>query len=561
MSKSHFIPFICMLVLSVAGLTGCNDSVQTLLDKSKKMENVSVDSMLFYLQQVKHPQTLKGQQQAEYCFSLYNATLWKTGKSQDSLLKVCIPIFYRLKDTLAWQEAKLAEAKSYYYSEQPDSILHHLASLQSSKPHMSYSQKLDFYNLQRIGYSMKAQYPKAMDAIDSLLELSKAANDTLTCFYGNQNRLNLLSHSERMNEVLPGYYQLLNSVAGSSKYRYLAYSTAEQIVNFYVEQKDFTKALEATKLLQTYRQNRDAAPYCLFIQGEIHQSLNHPDSAKYYFQAAATSTSPYIAAEATTRLFRLINVTESPEQAYYMTQRQGVMHQNLISSIHSEEATRKYNEVKLQNELYQLRLAQQEKELWMMGIAVILLLSALIILYFYQREKKKRILSEQKFREEQIKEETNRLQHENQLLHKEAELSAMREKEILMRNKESEMREALFRHIYFFQKLPSLHATSSESNPGSQKISVNDTEWAEVRQAINDGFDNFANRLQESFPELNEKDICFCCLVKTQVNIQDLSDIYCVSKAAITKRKYRIKTDKMHIIDENLSLDSFLQSF
>ena len=37
--------------------------------------------------------------------------------------------------------------------------------------------------------------------------------------------------------------------------------------------------------------------------------------------------------------------------------------------------------------------------------------------------------------------------------------------------------------------------------------------------------------------------------------------IYCVSKAAITKRKYRIKTEKMHISDETLSLDAILQSF
>lgn len=560
MSKNHFIPFICILLLSIAGLTGCNDSVQTLLDKSKQMENVSTDSVLFYLQQVKHPHKLKGKQQAEYCFRLYNATLWKTGKPNDSLLKVCIPIFYELKDTLTWQEAKLAEARNYLYTEQPDSALHYLVALQSSEPYMSYPQKLYFYNIRRIACSLKAQYAESMTATESILNLSKATNDTLTCFYANLNRLNLLSHMEKTDEIVPGYYQLLNSVIGSSEYKHLAYSAAEQIVNCYLEQKDFTKALEASKLLHTYRPSRNSAPYSLFIRGEIHQALNHPDSAKYYFRAATASTSPYIAAEATARLFRLINTTEHPEQAYYMAQKKGIMHQNLISTVHSNEATRKYNEVKLQNELYQLRLAQQEKEIWMMGVAVILLFITLIILYFYQREKKKRILSEQKFREEQIKEEANRLQHENQLLHKEAELSAMREKGILMRNKESEMREALFRHISFFQKLPSLQA-AAEDNPGSQKISVNDTEWAEVRQAINDGFDNFANRLQESFPELNEKDICFCCLVKTQVNIQDLSDIYCVGKAAITKRKYRIKTDKMHIMDENLSLDSFLQSF
>ena len=65
----------------------------------------------------------------------------------------------------------------------------------------------------------------------------------------------------------------------------------------------------------------------------------------------------------------------------------------------------------------------------------------------------------------------------------------------------------------------------------------------------------------KAYPQLGDKEIGFCCLVKINVNIQDLSDIYCVSKAAITKRKYRIKTDKLGITDENISLDSFLKVF
>lgn len=43
--------------------------------------------------------------------------------------------------------------------------------------------------------------------------------------------------------------------------------------------------------------------------------------------------------------------------------------------------------------------------------------------------------------------------------------------------------------------------------------------------------------------------------------MKDLSDIYCVSKAAISKRKFRIKTEKMNVTDEQLSLDDFLRSF
>ncbi len=93
----------------------------------------------------------------------------------------------------------------------------------------------------------------------------------------------------------------------------------------------------------------------------------------------------------------------------------------------------------------------------------------------------------------------------------------------------------------------------------SRKIVVTDAEWVEVISVVNEAFDHFATRLEQIYPLLNNKDIGFCCLVKINVNIQDLSDIYCVSKAAITKRKYRIKTDRLGITDENVSLDSFLK--
>ena len=78
------------------------------------------------------------------------------------------------------------------------------------------------------------------------------------------------------------------------------------------------------------------------------------------------------------------------------------------------------------------------------------------------------------------KEKKKRLQRENLLLHQEAELSGLREKEIRLQNKEAELREALFRRIAFFRKLPSLHNDESQDEvASSRKIVVTDAEWIE----------------------------------------------------------------------------------
>lgn len=318
----------------------------------------------------------------------------------------------------------------------------------------------------------------------------------------------------------------------------------EGLLTTSLKRKDFQTALLYLRRLSSQRHSRYAAPYYLLLRGKYYAALNQTDSAKYYYQQAATSSSDFIAMEANTLLYNLVNEKEYPEQAFYIKQKENKIKDNILSGIETEIQKREFNELKLRNELYQLHLKQQEKELCLLGVVTALLSVGFLAFFFYQKEKKKR------------------LRQENLLLHKEAELSGLRETEIRLRSKESELREALFRRVGFFRKLPSLHSNKIQDEAVSNhKIVVTDSEWIEVITVINEAFDHFAVRLQEAYPLLNNKDIGFCCLVKINVNMQDLSDIYCISKAAITKRKYRIKTDKLGITDENISLDNFLRTF
>lgn len=71
-------------------LVGCQHAPSSLLKKAMQMENVSVDSIFFYLQQIDKPENLSSKQQGDYYFLSYKATLWKTGKPADSLLQTAI---------------------------------------------------------------------------------------------------------------------------------------------------------------------------------------------------------------------------------------------------------------------------------------------------------------------------------------------------------------------------------------------------------------------------------------------------------------------------------------
>lgn len=534
---------ILLLAGWVITLTACHSSSSPVLKKAMQMENVSVDSIFFYLQQIDKPENLSSEEQGDYYFLSYKATLWKTGKPVDSLLQTAIHRYTENGQLYQRMQARIEQSASYLYRNQPDSTLLVSDALLREEL-LNDTLRTQLYGLKRAAYSRNKDYEQALIMADSSRQLTRKYKDTLACFFASRPYLHLLKTVQGYERYTQESLQLMGEFEDSPNYRYLNYHILENLLTTSLERKDFQAAQLYLRQLSAQRHSRHVIPHYFLLRGKSHAALNQVDSAKYYYQQAATSSSDFIAVEANALLFNLINEKEYPEQAFYIKQKENKIKDDILTSTKAEIQRREYNELKLKNELYQLHLKQREKELWMLGIVTALLGVGFIVFFFYQKEKKKR------------------LQKENLLLHQEAELSGLREKEIRLQNKEAELREALFRRIAFFQKLPSLHNDESQDEvASSRKIVVTDAEWIEVISVVNEAFDHFAARLEQAYPSLNNKDIGFCCLIKINVNMQDLSDIYCVSKAAITKRKYRIKTDKLGITDENVSLDSFLKAF
>lgn len=534
---------ILLLVGWIIILTACHSSPSPVLKKAMQMENVSVDSIFFYLQQIDKPENLSSKEQGDYYFLSYKATLWKTGKPVDSLLQTAIHRYTENGQLFQCLQARIEQGASYLYCNQPDSTLLVSDALLREEL-LNDTLRTQLYGLKRAAYSRNKDYERALNMADSSRQLTRKHKDTLAYFSASRPYLYLLKTQQDYERYTQESLQLMDEFENSPNYQYLNYHILENLLNTCLERKDFQTAQLYLRQLSAQRHSRQVIPHYFLLRGKSYAALNQVDSAKYYYQQAAISSSNFIAAEANALLFNLINEKEYPEQAFYIKQKENKIKDDILSSTTEKIKRREYNELKLKNELYRLHLQQREKELWMLGIVTALLGVGFIVFFFYQKEKKKR------------------LQRENLLLHQEAELSGLREQEIRLQNKEAELREALFRRIAFFQKLPSLHNDESQDETASsRKIVVTDAEWIEVISVVNEAFDHFAARLEQNYPSLNNKDIGFCCLVKINVNIQDLSDIYCVSKAAITKRKYRIKTDKLGITDETVSLDSFLKAF
>ena len=68
-------------------LSSCQPAPSHLLEKAMQMENVSTDSIFFYLQQIEKPDKLPLNDQGDYYLLLYKATLWKTGTPVMTILR------------------------------------------------------------------------------------------------------------------------------------------------------------------------------------------------------------------------------------------------------------------------------------------------------------------------------------------------------------------------------------------------------------------------------------------------------------------------------------------
>lgn len=111
------------------------------------------------------------------------------------------------------------------------------------------------------------------------------------------------------------------------------------------------------------------------------------------------------------------------------------------------------------------------------------------------------------------------------------------------------------------RRLVAINIPSLNNKANDLVIKLSNEDFANLEKDINATFDQFTVRLKKEYPLLDKNEIQFCCLIKIQLDLNTLANIYCRSKAAISKRKLRIKQEKLNITDKNISLDDFIQRF
>lgn len=550
MARLLLVMGICWVWL----LTGCTDAPRHLLDQAERAFVASLDSADFYLSQIEHPEKLAPKEQLRYAYLKGKIEFYTLGSLSDSLLLEANRMAEQEKDSfyisqLLWLDI---QRKSYY--EKPDSVLLLSQVLQENYPQMVDSLAFYMHYYRQQAYMQKGELELALQESEKTCAL---ASDSIRYIQATVFRIRTLQALNEDGKVDSLYAMLADYMPDTERFDVISNIVYTHQMSWLEQNERWGDALQLNARLKESPKLRVSRNF--YLKAQAFEDLRQVDSALYYYRKAEQGYSPAIASLASSRLMHYYLSLHDVRKAFDSMKKSQLLDESLLSHIESEVDIAQFKRTQLENELYQIKLKRQQQQLWLLASLLGLVLLLAWIIFFYLRIKRERALAEVRLQNKKVEEEARILRYQNELLKKETEISLLREKEAWQMSKVADLREALFRRLSFYSKLPSLQGDRAAGT--HEKIRLTDEEWKEITESVDAVFDDFTRRLHESFPSLTPKDVIFCCLVKLNVNMQDLSDIYCVSKAAISKRKFRLKTEKLGITDEHLSLDDFLKDF
>lgn len=366
---------------------------------------------------------------------------------------------------------------------------------------------------------------KSGDTDSAIHYLKEAIRLRLTHSSRAYGQLGEIYQGKQMNDSAIHYYFLaLQKDTTRSAYWYCG-----RVLGLLHSLKEYDLAKQYIQGLRKQMKRSDI-PYVNLIEGDLWMELHQPDSAMRHYLIASETGNDYITSVAYERMALLMEEKQSLSSALDKHIQSIETKNNLRYDYSHEQDTRDFEALKLKNELNELKVKQQNYVIMILALgASILLLVGGFIIYLLHRKR-------------------NRLVQENLILKQQEELSALREKEALLREKDARMREELFRRV----RIENL-------KDGKHIQHISDADWKEIHLMLESTYPGFLPNLRQSFPALSEKELNFCCLVKINMSLQNLADIYCISINSVSRRKLRLK-EKLGI-DKEDSLSKFLNRF
>lgn len=597
MNKRIF--YLIAIIVWVVMLFSCKKSIHNIeLRQAELLMENHPDSALSILKQIDDPEALQKEGYANYCLLMTEAMdKNKLSLVSDSLIKVAVDYFKQSSDSVK-------KAKSYYYwgrvnrrfNNSEDAIKNYHTALTAVSNLTEYKLLSLIYYDMGIVYMYQKLYDLALEMHKKSYESIQLCKDSSSYSFILQNIARTYMLKNELDSSLYYSNQALTLVKKEND-TIMEASLQRSIAVIYKDKGAYEDAMKhidySINLSSDERRNYNN----YLIKGGIFSHLNQHDSAKIYLNRSILSNSLYISSAAYNNLYILEKNNKHYLEAIKANELFMQYKDSLDIITHKKELTEiqyKYDHEKIEKEVAQLKLTKRETELFYYRLLVFIFVVTAVSTYYFQksyREKQKE-LSEKRDKEKQYEEylatskdkiysteiqlkERERLyiekEHElyfrNQLFDQNQTLLKLKEDELFSMKKEVNKRlneiNFLKRHDYqlrqdFFEA-SDIYKKICEMKEGKRKAYFMEEDFRCLITVTNRLFDNFTICLKRNYPLLSPTDIQYCCFFRMNLTSAFIAELFCTSTDAVTKRKARIKNEKINNIPENMSLNEFLQ--
>ena len=519
MRRLGFLGFLCLLLIS------CNQS-RTHLNKAEALFGVHYDSMQYHLLQIDRNALSPSEENSYHYLRMSTSADYLMSFSTqelDSIMK-SLKKDYPKGHPRAFHTRMLEVFYHYQKQERPikaDSLTN-LLKAYTLTPNDSVR-----------WYLYKQQIKTSLYENDSAIHFLKKAEKHKTYpLHDLYRQMGFIYHAmDRPDSALYYHMKSIETAEGRELFSY-----SNLFLELLAKEKNYPKAWEYLKRLRE-RMKRKDIPYLNLLQGDMWMEMQRPDSAMKHYRIATESGNSYIAFQAYERIGKLLSPKKNTAPAFYAYVKAMQVENSLYSDLHLQEQKAEFEHLKLQNQLNKLEVERQKHVILILGLILfVVILTGLFGSYLFYRKRKQ---------------ERRSLIQENLLLKQQEELTSLREKEAILREKDALMREELFKRMKVAEKLPL--SKSNHTFEEGKHIHLSETDWAEIRLMLDSSYPSFIQTLKSTCPTLTDKDINFCCLIKINLNLQNLADIYCISINSVSRRKLRLKEKLSLSKDESLS--------
>ena len=384
-------------LLSVCVLLGScvEKNVSNVFDKVERYMDVYPDSALLLLEQIPHPEELRGKQRADYALLLTQARdkNYLDSLQSDSLIKIAVDYYKNGED-----KVKAGKAL-FYYGKVMDLQGNNTLAMQAYLNALAKLEKTEEYKLQGLAYEYigilnadRKLHKDALDNYQSSVCCFQKAVDILGVIYAYRD-IARIYYVEQQYDSVYNYINRALSLCEEKK----GCTDFERVTPSLLQVKGIAKRNEgdlenAIILLKTAvetEQDRHSMHHCSMSLGNIYLNLNKLDEAGRCFALALNSENPRTLAGAYHYLYLLEKKQKKYAMALYFKEKSDsllVIERDAKQTSQILTLQRKYERGKL---LLEKQQVEREKQIQLyFWIAVVLFIILLcIVLYFLLRKR------------------------------------------------------------------------------------------------------------------------------------------------------------------------------